>query len=107
MTPNEGRNYGQNQALSLGLKTMAMIIARALYGLKISSAAWREKLEETLMSLGYKSSEADADVWMKSDFKPNVDPYNNNMICYVDDLLHIGFNPKEYMDVLNMIYRLN
>ena len=28
------------------------------------------------------------------------------MICYVDELLHIGFNPKEDMDVLNIIYRL-
>ena len=29
------------------------------------------------------------------------------MLCYVDDLLHIGFNPKEYIDALNMIYWLN
>ena len=28
------------------------------------------------------------------------------MMCYFDDLLHIGFNTKEYMGVLNMIYRL-
>ena len=28
------------------------------------------------------------------------------MICYVDDLLHIGFNPKEDMDALNMMYWL-
>ena len=29
------------------------------------------------------------------------------MICYVDDLRHIGFKPKEYMNALNIIYRLN
>ena len=29
-----------------------MIIARALYGLKRSGAAWRAKLAETLMLLG-------------------------------------------------------
>ena len=29
------------------------------------------------------------------------------MLCYVDELLHIGFNPKVDMDALNMIYRLN
>ena len=28
------------------------------------------------------------------------------MLCYVDDLLHIGFNPKEDMDALNIIYQL-
>ena len=58
------------------------------------------------MLLGYKSSEADADVWMKRDFNPNGYPYYKYMLCYVDDLLHIGFKPKEDMDALNMIYRL-
>ena len=28
------------------------------------------------------------------------------MLCYVDDLPHIGFNIKEDMDALNMIYWL-
>ena len=85
---------------------MEMITARALYGLKSSGAARRAKLAETLMSLGYKSSEADTDVWMKRYFKPNGYPYYKYMICYVDDLLNIGFKPKEYMYALNMIYRL-
>ena len=53
-----------------------------------------------------KSSEVDADVWMKWDFKPKGDPYYNYMLCYVDDLLHIVFNPKEDPDDLNLIYRL-
>ena len=50
------------------------------------------------MSIGYKPSEADTDVWMKQYFKPNRDPYYKHILCYVDDLLHIGFNPKEDMD---------
>ena len=41
---------------------MVMIISRGLYELKSSGAAWRGKLAETLMSLGYKSSYADADI---------------------------------------------
>ena len=86
---------------------MLTIISRALYGLKSYGAVWWEKLEEKLMLLGYKSSEADGDVWMKRDFKPNGEPYYKYMICYVDDLLHIGFKPKEDTAVLNTIYRLN
>ena len=43
---------------------------------------------------------------MKQDFKPNGYHHYKYMLCYFDDLLHIGFNPKEYMDALNMIYRL-
>ena len=52
-----------------------MIITKALFGLKRYGDAWREKLEETLKSLGCKSSKVDADVYMKPDFKPNGDPY--------------------------------
>ena len=43
---------------------------------------------------------------MKQDFRPNWDPYDKYMLCYVDGLLHIFFNPKKYMDALNIIYRL-
>ena len=58
------------------------------------------------MLLGYKSSKADADVWMKRAFNPNVYPHYNDILFNVDDLLNIGFKPKEYMDALNMVYRL-
>ena len=44
---------------------------------------------------------------MKHEFNPNRDPYYKYMLCYVDDLLYIGFKTKEDMDSLNMIYRLN
>ena len=43
---------------------------------------------------------------MKQYLNPDGDPYYKYMLCYVDDLLHLGFKPKEYMDALNMIYRL-
>ena len=84
-----------------------MIIAIEIYGLKIYGAAWRSKIAEILMLLGYISSKEDADVWTKRDFDPNGDPYYKYIICYVDDLFHIVFKPKEDMDAFNMIYRLN
>ena len=83
-----------------------MIIARALYGLKIYDVSWRANVSETLMLLGYKSSEEDADVWMKRDLNPNGDPYYKYMLCYVDELIHICFKPKEDMGALNIIYLL-
>ena len=43
---------------------------------------------------------------MKQEFKPNGYPYYKYMLCYVYDLIHIIFKPKEYMDALNMIYLL-
>ena len=50
---------------------MVTIIAIALYGLKSSGSAWRTKIAETLISLGYKSYEEYADVWTKRELKPN------------------------------------
>ena len=44
---------------------------------------------------------------MKWDFNTNVDPYYKYKLFYVDDFLHIGFNPKEDMDALNLIYQSN
>ena len=44
---------------------------------------------------------------MKRDFKPKGNPYYKYIICYVDGFLHIYFKPKEEIDALNMIYRLN
>ena len=42
-----------------------MLVVRALYSLKSSGAAWRQMLAETLRDLGYVSSKADPDVWLK------------------------------------------
>ena len=61
-----------------------MLITRLIYGLKSSGAAWRGEIAENLMLLGYKSSEVDADVWMKRDFNTNGDLYYKYMLCYVD-----------------------
>ena len=44
---------------------------------------------------------------MKRDFNNNGYPYYKYMLCYIDELIHIGSNPKENMDALNMIYWLN
>ena len=71
---------------------MIIIIAREIYGLKISVAEWRAKLAETLKLLGYTSSKSDSDVWMKWKFNSNGYYFYKYMLCYVDDLVHICFN---------------
>ena len=50
---------------------MVITTAISIYGLKMSSAIWRAKLAEKFIFLGYKSSKADSDVWMKQEFKSN------------------------------------
>ena len=83
-----------------------MIIARALYGLKSSGAAWRAKLAQTMSDIGYFPSQADPDVWLKVATKEDGTPYYKYILVYVDDILHIAEIPEEDMKLINSIYRL-
>ena len=68
-----------------------MIIVRALYGLKSSGAAWHDHFAQTLHDLGFKTSYADPDVWMRPAIHHGKQ-YYEYIFVYVDDLLDlIGF----------------
>lgn len=51
------------------------VIVRTLYGLKSSAAAWWSMLAETLTDMGFQSSLADPDVWLKPATKPSGEVY--------------------------------
>ena len=87
-------------------KGSVMIIARALYGLKSSGAAWRATLAQTMQDLGYKASQADPDVWFKRSLKKDGTPYYKLILIYVDDVLHLAEDPEVDMGRLNKLYRL-
>ena len=52
-----------------------MIIRKALYGLKSSSAAFRAHLAETLHDIGFKPTKADHDVWIRPAVKSDGTEY--------------------------------
>jgi hypothetical protein len=58
-------------------------IVRALYGLKASKACFRAHLANTLRIMGFVSSKADPDVWMRSSVKPDGVKYYEYVLCYV------------------------
>jgi len=87
-------------------KGSIMIIAKALYGLKSSGAAWRSTLAATMERLGYRPTQADPDVWIKRAWKQDGSPYYKLMLIYVDDVLHMAEDPKEDMAKLGHEYRL-
>ncbi len=87
-------------------KGSVMIIARALYGLKSSGAAWRATLAQSMEELGYKPTQADPDVWTKRSLKDDGTPYYKMMLIYVDDVLHIAEDPTGDMGKLSKLYRL-
>jgi len=83
-----------------------MIIVRALYGLKTSNAAWRAAFAEKLTEMGYKSTKADPDVWIRESVKPNGFRYFEILLVYVDNILCVSHQPEWTMDQIKELYRL-
>ena len=73
------------------------VLVRALYGLKSSGEAWHSHLATGLKKMGFTSSIADLDVWMKPDNLPDGTECYAYIMVYVDDLLCISPNPATYI----------
>ena len=80
------------------LEGKIMIVRKALYGLKSSGAALCAHLAETLDSIGFKSSLADPNVWMRPATKASGEKYYEYILCYVDDILCISHHAQFPMD---------
>ena len=73
-------------------------LVRALYGLKSSGAAWRAMFAEFIINaMGFKPTRADADVYMRKNFRNGGNPYYEYLMVYVDDVLVISHAPEEVM----------
>jgi hypothetical protein len=82
-----------------------MIVKRALYGLKSSGAAWRAHFATTLTEMGFISTIADPDVWIRA----AVDEqslYYEMILVYVDDILCISKDTKSIVDCIGQSYQL-
>ena len=86
-----GSEFGAEQGITF-------IVVRALYGLKSAAAAFRKFMAERLDDLGFTSSLADPDVWMRAAVKPNGDEYYEYLLMYVDDLLAVSINPRAVLE---------
>ncbi len=83
-----------------------IVIVHALYGLKSSGAAWWSHLANTLQIMGFRSSLADPDVWLRPAVKSNGYKYYEYILAYVDDILAISFDPDKILHHLSNFYRL-
>ena len=88
------------------LKGKKVIIVKAFYGLKSSGAAWRAHFAQVLHDLGYISSLADPDVWLRAEKKSCGFEYYAYVLVYVDDVLVVSHTPKETMEALSRLFRL-
>jgi hypothetical protein len=83
-----------------------MLIVCALYGLKSSGASWRAMLAQSLTKIGYESTRADPDVWIRAAFKPDGSEYYEMVLVYVDDILHLPHDVRPMMKALADLYEL-
>ena len=86
-----------------------MKIVKALYGLASSGACWSRELSDTLHNMGFRSTKADANVWMRPCVR-NVDgeevEYYEYLLVYVDDLLLVTHKPKDTFEKIMEFYDL-
>ena len=83
-----------------------MEVVRALYGLKTSGASWRAMLAQSLSDIGFVSTKADPDVYLRPATKPCGFEYYEMMLVYVDGILHLSHDISPTETALNAAYRL-
>jgi hypothetical protein len=82
------------------------IIVRALYGLKSSEERWRDHFAAILTQLGFKSSKADPDIWMRKTKKPSGNIYWEYVLCYVDDVQAVSHAPESIIEHISQHVKL-
>ena len=88
-----GPEFGDRQGHTL-------VIVKALYGLKSSGLRWRERFADVLKEMGFTSSRAEPDIWMRD----RGDHYEY-IAVYVDDLLIASREPNKIVRILEEIHK--
>ena len=78
---------------------LLVIIAKAVYGAKLSSHMWHSKLADSLIHMGFVPSKAALDIWMRK----RVDHYEYVAVI-VDDLLVFSKKPEQILGPLTDVY---
>ena len=78
------------------------VIVCTLYGLKSAGAAFCTHLASFMCQMGYTSCKADPDLWYKAETRPDDNfQYYAYILCYVDDILVMQYDPKTIHDKIN------
>ena len=94
-----GKEFGTDQ----GKKS---IIARALYGIKSSGAAFHAHLVDCMKSMGYTSCRGDKDLWMKPEIDPDGDEQYSYILCYVDDVMLVHHDAMKTLMKIDKYFKL-
>mmetsp|Transcript_37601 Transcript_37601/g.53010 ORF Transcript_37601/g.53010 Transcript_37601/m.53010 type:complete len:1380 (-) Transcript_37601:246-4385(-) len=81
------------------------IVKRALYGLKSSGASFRNHLADCMRELGYKPCQADPDLWLKPEVRPEDGfKYYAYALLYVDDILIIHHDGNRALKAVDKFF---
>ena len=81
------------------------LVVKALYGLKSASFSFRSYMAEKLSSMGFQSSMADPDVWLRAASKPDGESYYEYVLMYVDDILSISCKPRDILEEIQSTFK--
>jgi hypothetical protein len=88
-------------------KGKVCVVVRALYGLKSAGALWRATLAQALRDIGFVSTIADPDVWIRPAACKDGYEYYEMLLVYVGDVLAISHEPKVLIDAIGEYYKVN
>ena len=95
-----GTEFGEN-------KGKTAINFRALYGLALSAASFRNHLADCMFHLGYKSCLEDPDLWYKPDIREEDKfKYYSYLLLYVDDCLWIHLSAEEEFNKIDKFLKM-
>ena len=83
-----------------------ILVRKSLYGLKISSAAFRDFLAENMYAMVYKPRYADPDIWLRPAVKSYGFGYYKYILCYVNHGICILHNPRKSMKRIQEYFKL-
>jgi hypothetical protein len=86
-------------------KGKVCVVVRALYGLKSAGASWCVTLAKALRDIGFVSTIADPDVWIRPAAHNDGYEYYEKLLVYVDDVLAISHEPKVLIDAIGEYYK--
>jgi hypothetical protein len=81
------------------------VVVRSLYGLKSAGAAFRSSLAQILRDVGYDSTKADPDVWIRKAVKDNGHQYYEMLFVYVDDILALSHQAENAIKEITAFYK--
>ena len=70
--------------------------------MEISSSVLHDNLKEIIFNVSY----TDPNIWSKPDIKSDGTSYYAYYQVYVDDILIVSENPKQFMDQLDEMFQL-